>query len=97
MLQRVFNPSPTPVAGGYQHAGSQASTDQLAAAVASVRGFFFYLSTFTLALPLFVTMLILAPFVALLDRHRCASAAAQRLGSPTLKEMLVLSARACNV
>ena len=47
--------------------------------MASVRGFFFYLSTFTLALPLFVTMLALAPFVALLDRHRRASAAAEHL------------------
>ena len=55
--------------------GSQATTDRLAVAVASVRGFFFYLSTFTLALPLFVTMLVLAPCVALFDRHRCASAA----------------------
>lgn len=72
------SPCPAPVAGGYQHAGSQATTDQLAAAVASVRGFVFYLSTFTLALPLFVTMLVLAPFVALIDRHRCASAAAER-------------------
>ena len=67
-----FCTCPTPVAGGYQHAGSQATSDKLAAAVASVRGFFFYLSTFALALPLFVTMLVIAPFVALLDRHRRA-------------------------
>ncbi|KAK9843662.1 hypothetical protein WJX81_001549 [Elliptochloris bilobata] len=57
-------------AGGYQHASTQATTDRLAVAVASMRGFCFYLSTFTLALPLFVTMLLLAPFVALFDRHR---------------------------
>ena len=37
---------------------------------AKIRGFLFYLWTFTLALPLFVTMLAQAPFVAIFDKHR---------------------------
>ena len=59
--------------GSFQHAGSQANADQATKVLASVKGFLFYLSTFTLALPLFVTMLLLAPFVALFDKHRCVS------------------------
>lgn len=38
--------------------------------VARIRGLLFYLWTFTLALPLFATMLIQAPVVALVDKHR---------------------------
>lgn len=60
-------------AGSFQHAGSQANADQATKVLASVKAFLFYLSTFTLALPLFVTMLLLAPFVALFDKHRCIS------------------------
>ena len=35
-----------------------------------VRAFFFYLTTFVLAIPLFVVMLILQPFVLLFDKQR---------------------------
>ncbi|EIE25733.1 glycerol-3-phosphate 1-acyltransferase, partial [Coccomyxa subellipsoidea C-169] len=35
-----------------------------------VKGFIFYTTTFLLALPLFVIMLLLAPFVAAFDKHR---------------------------
>lgn len=41
--------------------------------VANLKGFFFYLWTFTLALPLFAIMLIQAPFVMLIDKFRCLS------------------------
>lgn len=40
--------------------------------LANVKGFLFYLWTFTLALPLFVIMLIQAPFVLLADKFRSA-------------------------
>jgi hypothetical protein len=38
--------------------------------LAGVKAFLFYLCTFTLALPLFVSMLILAPIVAVVDPVR---------------------------
>lgn len=39
---------------------------------AGIRGFCFYLWTLTLSLPLFVTMLVMAPFVMLFDKVRQA-------------------------
>ncbi|KAK9808655.1 hypothetical protein WJX72_001338 [[Myrmecia] bisecta] len=38
--------------------------------LAGIKGLLFYLWTFSLSLPLFVTMLVLAPFVAIFDKHR---------------------------
>ena len=35
-----------------------------------MKGFIFYTTTFLLALPLFVIMLLLAPFVEFFDKHR---------------------------
>ena len=64
-------------AGHRKHASYRPSAEQGSAALASARGLLFYLSTFALALPLFVSMLLLAPFVALIDRHRCMHAQAR--------------------
>lgn len=38
--------------------------------LASIRAFSFYLSTFVLAVPLFIVMCLMAPFVAIFDRKR---------------------------
>ena len=40
------------------------------AILAQLKGVIFYLWTLILAVPLFVTMLIMSPFVLLLDKHR---------------------------
>lgn len=40
------------------------------AILAQLKGLMFYLWTLILAIPLFVTMLIMSPFVLLLDKHR---------------------------
>lgn len=42
----------------------------MASFFASIKGFIFYTTTLLLALPLFVIMLLLAPFVAVFDKHR---------------------------
>ena len=57
-------------AGAGPSLSSQVSTSSLAGVLASVKGFIFYTTTFLLALPLFAIMLLLAPFVALFDKHR---------------------------
>eukprot|EP00891_Asterochloris_glomerata_P006714 jgi/Astpho2/6714/Aster-06735 len=43
------------------------------AILAQLKGLMFYLWTLILAIPLFVTMLIMSPFVLLLDKHRRAA------------------------
>lgn len=50
--------------------GPATAHSSLATALAHIKGFLFYSATFTLALPLFVTMCVLAPAVALLDPIR---------------------------
>ena len=57
-------------AGAGAEAGGQEATSRLADIAASVKGFIFYTTTFLLALPLFVVMLALTPFVLLFDKHR---------------------------
>ena len=57
-------------AGAGPSLSSQVSSSSLAGALASVKGFIFYATTFLLALPLFAIMLMLAPFVVVFDKHR---------------------------
>ena len=58
------------LAGAGAQAGGQEAAGRLAGVAASVKGFMFYTTTFMLALPLFAIMLLLNPFVLLLDKHR---------------------------
>lgn len=50
--------------------GPASTRSQVVTFLAGVKAFLFYLCTFTLALPLFVSMLILAPIVAVVDPVR---------------------------
>ena len=45
--------------------------------MAGIRGLLFYLWTIALSIPLFVTMLVMTPFVMLFDKVRCAAASNQ--------------------
>lgn len=64
----VYLSLPSMLAG----AGSegQETASKISDIAASVKGFVFYTTTFLLALPLFAIMMLLTPFVLLLDKHR---------------------------
>ena len=55
------------------HAATEQPASQPSSFVAGIRGFLFYLCTFALALPLFVVMVVQAPLVYALDKHRWGS------------------------
>lgn len=57
--------------------------------MAKIRGFLFYLWTFTLALPLFVTMLAQAPFVLLFDKHRWVNASSPAFALSAMDEQVM--------